>query len=175
MTETMTEVDWVPVRGFPGYSVSTSGRVRNDAYPDGGRQLSVRVNQYGVPYVGMMRNGRQVVRSLPLLVASAFIPRPTNFDAKFDTPINLDGDRTNCRVDNLAWRPLWFASEYYRQFESRYRNPINVPIRDVETGVEYPNSLAVACANGLLEQDVVLTILNNTITWPTFQKFVVVD
>lgn len=166
----MTEMtgQWVRIPGFRGYSVSTSGLVCNRS----GRVLCVRVNQYGVPYVGMMQHGRQVVRSLPLLVASAFIPRPR---PKFNTPIHLDGDRTNCAVDNLMWRPRWFASEYHQQFIDRYPNPINVSIRDVETGDEYPNSMAVACINGLLEGDVVLSILNHTVTWPTNQRFVIAD
>lgn len=166
------EVEWRPIEGFPGYSVNHLGQVRNDAYVDG-RVLGVRINQYGVPYVGMMRNGRQYIRSLPRLVATAFIPQPR---AAFDTPINLDGDRTNCSVDNLMWRPRWYAINYARQFEEgRYDNPIDVPVREAETDEEFPNSLAAACNYGLLEREVVLSIIDNTLTWPTYQKFIVAD
>lgn len=161
---------WAPIAGFPGYSVSRLGHVRNES---SGRILQVRINQDGVPYVGLMKGVQQRNRSLPLLVASAFIPQP---NAIYDTPINLDGDRTNCGVDNLMWRPRWYAIQYAKQFdEERYENPIEVPVRDVDSDEEYPNSLSAACHNGLLEREVVLSILNNTLTWPTYQKFVIAD
>src|SRR3954452_2344535 len=121
----MTE--WVPIRGFPGYSVNPLGQVRNDSTD---RILNTRINQYGVPYVGMMREFRQCIRSLPLLVATAFLPEPNEI---FDTPINLDGDRSNCNVDNLMWRPRWYAIYYVNQFKERYVNPIEAPVRAVET------------------------------------------
>lgn len=164
-------IEWVGIEGFPGYSVNPLGQVRKDSTE---RVLQPRINQYGVPYVGMMREGRrhQCVRSLPRLVALAFVPRPNDV---WNTPINLNGDRLDCRIENLAWRPDWFARHYNRQFEERYDNPINAPIRDVDTDVEYPDSLTTACANGLLERDVVLSILNNTLTWPTYQHFVIAD
>lgn len=165
---TITE-EWVAVEGFPGYSVNTLGQVRKDST---GRVLQPRINQYGVPYVGLMRNWRQCIRSLPRLVATAFVPQPNDV---FDTPINLNGDRTDCRVENLMWRPRWYAVYYNNQFHDRYENPIDVTIRDVDTDDEYPNSLAAACVNGLLERDVVLSILNQTLTWPTYQQFMIAD
>lgn len=167
---TVTE-EWVGIEGFPGYSVNPLGQVRKDST---GRVLHIRLNQYGVPYVGLMREGRrhQCVRSLPRLVAAAFVPQPNDV---FDTPINLNGDRTDCRVENLMWRPRWYAIYYVNQFKDRYDNPINGTIVDTDTDDEYPNSLAVACANGLLERDVVLSILNHTLTWPTYQQFVLAD
>lgn len=163
------EDEWVPIDGFPGYSVNPLGQVRKDSSK---HLLAIRVNQYGVPYVGMMRDWRQCIRSLPRLVANAFIPQP---NAIFDTPINLDGDRTNCHVHNLAWRPRWYAVRYANQFKERYDNPIDAPVRDDDTDVEFPNSLAAACTYGLLEREVVLSILNNTLTWPTYQRFVIVE
>lgn len=157
--------NWVDVEGFPGYSVNPLGQVRKDS---SGRILQVRLNQYGVPYVGLMRNWKQCIRSLPRLVATAFVPQPNQI---FDTPINLDGDRTNCHVDNLLWRPRWYAVYYNNQFEDRYDNPIHTRIREVETGEEFPDSLSAGCRFGVLEREVVLSILNNTLTWPTFQQF----
>lgn len=157
--------DWVPVQGFPGYSVNPLGQVRKDS---NGRVLHTRLNQYGVPYVGLMRDWRQCIRSLPRLVATAFLPTPNEI---FDTPINLDGDRTNCHIDNLMWRPRWYAIYYVSQFKDRYMNPINVPVRAVETREVFPNSLEAACRYGLLEREVVLSVLNQTPTWPTYQQF----
>lgn len=165
MIEDLETAEWVAVEDFPGYSVSPLGVVRKDST---GRVLHIRLNQYGVPYVGLMRNWRQCIRSLPRLVAMAFIPQPNEI---FDTPINLNGDRTDCRVENLMWRPRWYAVYYNNQFTDRYDNPINAPVRDTETDEEFPDSLAAACRFGLLEREVVLSILNYTLTWPTYQRF----
>lgn len=165
------EDEWVPVAGFPGYSVNPLGQVQRDRGATG-RLLKPRVNQYGVPYVGLMRNGRQYIRSLPRLVATAFLPARNEI---FDTPINLDGDRMNCHVDNLMWRPRWYAVRYVNQFKERYDNPIDAPIRATETGEKFPNSLAAACRYGLLEREVVLSILNRTLAWPTFQQFELIE
>ena len=162
-------MDWAPVKGFPGYSVHPAGQVRRDA---NGRVLHVKVNQYGTPYVGLMREWAQKQRSLALLVADAFLPRDREV---FDTPITCDGDRFNCALDNLLWRPRWFAVKFNRQFLDRYESPIEHPIRDVEGGEVHDGSLAVAKRYGLLERDVVLSILNLTVTWPTYQLFEVAE
>lgn len=161
--------DWAPIKEFPGYSVSTRGRIRNDKTD---RILTLRVNQDGVVYVGLMQDGRQRQRSVALLVATEWIPRPFG---PMDTPINLNGDRYDNTVDNLQWRPRWFAVKYNQQFKHPYENPLMVPIRDVETGREYENSWVCALEHGLLEKDLVLSILNRTVVWPTLQKFEVIE
>lgn len=163
------EENWNNISEFPMYSVSTEGRVRRDS---SGRMLIYTPNQYGIICVGLMRGEKQHHRSVPLLVARAFIQ---NDREAFDTPINLNGDRWDNRVQNLIWRPRWFAIAYNRQFHNLYENPINLEIRDCETGLVFPNSMSVAINFGLLEKDVVLSIINNTIAWPTLQKFEIVE
>lgn len=160
--------EWEPVKFFPGYSVSSHGRIRTDRTE---RILALNPNQFGVLQVGMMRDGEQRHRSVPLLVASAFVPSPGE---AFDTPINLDGDRNNNRVENLAWRPRWFAIKYNKQFRHPYHNRINSPIMDLRTHEISVNSLECAKRYGLLEEDVVLSIVNRTYAWPTYQEFGVV-
>ena len=156
---------WREIAFFPGYSVSDHGRIRTDK---SGRILALNENQYGLVQVGMMRDGEQRHRSVPLLVAKEFIPQP---HGAFDTPINLDGDRYNNHVDNLVWRPRWFAIKYNQQFRWPYENPILTPIIDLKTGVVTENSLSAAKQYGLLEQDLVLSIINRTYVWPTYQEF----
>lgn len=160
----MEEV-WKVIEDFPKYSVSTLGNVRRDV---SGRNLRFTPNLYGVVCVGLMKGPVQRNRSVPRIVAQAFIPQP---NPAFDTPINLDGDRFNNRIENLMWRPRWFAILYNRQFHDPYDFPINKPIRDLKTGDIFANSFACAQAFGLLERDVVLSILNRTYTWPTYQLF----
>lgn len=156
---------WVQIEDFPGYSVSNHGRVRADK---SGRILRLSLNQFGLLQVGMMRDGTQYHRSVPLLVAKAFIPQPSG---RFNTPINLDGDRFNNRVDNLVWRPRWFAAKYNRQFREPYPNSILAPVVNLETGEISENSLECAKKYGLLEEDLVLSVLNRTYVWPLFQEF----
>lgn len=156
---------WEAIEDFPGYSVSNYGRIRTDK---SGRILALSETQFGLVQVGMMRDGEQKHRSVPLLVAKAFIPRP---EGPFDTPINLDGDRHNNRVDNLLWRPRWFAVKYNQQFKHPIENPILDPLQDLKTGEVSANSLECAKRYGLLEQDLVFAVFNRTYVWPTYQEF----
>lgn len=156
---------WADLLEFPGYSVSDYGRVLNTTT---GVFITTCLNTRQLAIVGLMKRGVQHKRSLPLLVASAFISKPSN--PSFDTPINLDGDRLNNHFSNLAWRPLWFARKYRAQF-SDYHVSFNQPIEDVETREQYENSMHAAIVNGLLDTEIYLSMLNNTYVWPTGQIF----
>lgn len=156
---------WQEIPEFPNYSVSNFGRVRTN-WSD--RILVTYANQSGLVQVGLMRDGKQYHRSVPLLVAKAFLPQPSG---QFDTPINLDGDRHNSHVANLAWRPRWFAIKFNKQFKEAYENSIQVPIEDIKSGEVSDNSTECAKRYGLLEDEIVLSILNNTYVWPTYQRF----
>jgi NUMOD4 motif len=160
---------WRSIEHFQEYSVSDLGRVRTDKT---GRILALSENQFGLLQVGLMRDGEQRHRSVPLLVAKAFIPSPPG---PFDTPINLDGDRHNNQVANLVWRPRWFAIKYNQQFRYPYENPILAPVQDLKTGEISANSFECAKRYGLLERDLVLSILNRTYVWPTYQEFRVLE
>lgn len=160
--------NWKWIERFPEYSVSDYGRIRSDKT---GRILSLNENQYGLVQVGLMRGGTQFHRSVPLLVANAFLPYAHE---AFDTPINLDGNRHNNHVDNLAWRPRWFAIRYNQQFRRPYENGIFSRIVELKSGEVSENSLECAKRYGLLEQDLVLSILNRTYVWPTYQEFGIV-
>lgn len=159
---------WKPIKHFPLYSVSDEGQIRNDHT---GRLLSLHENQYGLVCVGLFEDGKQHQRSVPLLVAHAFIPHPRG---PFDTPINLDGNRWNNRADNLLWRPRWFAVRYNQQFRIPYAHHIEAPIEDMKTGEVSSDSFTCAIRYGLLEKDIVQSILNRTVTWPTYQEFRVI-
>ena len=157
--------DWVQIDGFPEYSVSDQGNVRHDRFD---RLVHPRANQYGSVYVGLQNHGVQYCRSLPLIVAEAFIPQGV---ATFDTPINLSGDRFDCRVENLMWRPRWFARKYNQQMKDPYSDSIMEPIRCVETGEYFPTSFEAAVRYGLLDAEVVGSINYMTTTWPTYLRF----
>jgi hypothetical protein len=104
---------WRQIYEFPGYSVSNMGRVRND---ETGRIMALSRNQYGIVNVGLVLGRKQYKRSVALLVADAFLP--TWESEVFTSPIHLNGDRSDCRAENLMWRPRWFAAKYHRQFKT---------------------------------------------------------
>jgi NUMOD4 motif len=160
---------WKTIPDFPEYDVSNFGNIRSNK---SGRILSVSPNQFGVVQVGLMKNGVQYHRSVPLLVAKAFLPiKP----GPFDTPINLDSDRSNNHIDNLVWRPRWFAIKYNRQFRYPPERHISRPIVDLKTGEVSSNSTDCAKRYGLLEEEIVIAIANKTYVWPTYQEFRVVS
>jgi len=162
---------WSEISDFFYYSVSDWGRVRNEKRDC---LITPTRNSSGVMIVGLMLQGTQYKRSLPLLVARAFLPPPMQPDGKiraaFDTPINLDGDRENNYVVNLMWRPLWYARKYFKQFSDVHATIAN-PIEDMETGDLYKNSMHAATTHGLLDFMIYLAMKNNSYVWPTGQYF----
>lgn len=159
---------WLEIFEFPGYSVSNWGRVRNNFT---GRVLTLLRNQHGVTHVGMNKGGLQHKRGVAKLVAERFLRHTTLDD--FDTPIHLDGDRTNNEASNLDWRPKWFADTYARQWNRRGAR-ITQPIRDKDSGERYADSMDAAKTHGLLERDILESILTGVKVFPTLQRFEII-
>lgn len=157
--------DWCEIVEFPGYSVSSHGRIRNDRTR---RIMVVTVNQRGIVNVGLVRAGDQYKRSVAVLVAQAFLSSPGH--PAFDTPIHLDGDRLNNHVSNLMWRPRWFAVKYHQQFSNRERG-FPVPVVEVNSGERFRNSWEAALKYGLIDREIAVATLNHTYVWPTYQIF----
>lgn len=160
---------WKTIPDFPNYAVSDQGRIMNKHTE---RIMALMVNQTNVVMVGLVKDLVQYKRGVARLVAEAFIVPPAHY---FNTPINLNGDRFDNRVENLAWRPRWFAVLYNKQFSRPYYDPIFDPIQDIRTGEISENSFECAIRYGLLEKDVVLAIRNRTYVVPTFQEFRVIQ
>ena len=118
--------------------------------------------------VGPRLDHIQHKRSLTVLVADAFLPPPPN--PSFNTPIQLDGDRANNDVENLMWRPRWFAVKYHLQFH-RPRRGFIVPIVEIHTGETFPTSWEAAIKYGLLNSEIRDAAMNRTFVWPTYQEF----
>jgi hypothetical protein len=136
--------EWVPLQDFPGYSISSEGRVRNDRF-----DRLRKINYHGgYATVAFYKNRRTVNRTLAHLVAREFVSRPRD---TFDTPIYLDGDKRNCKATNIMWRPRWFAIRHEVQFRL-----------DV-----WP----LVFDRGVIFNDVVLSIANCTYVFPLYQNF----
>lgn len=162
--------EWVNLGniGFPNYAISNLGNVRNEKT---GRMLSQSVTQSGSAKVGLMSShlgmAQQTVAVTPL-VAYAFLPDPPNH--RFNTPINVDGDRSNNCVDNLMWRPRWFAVKYHMQFHNDIRG-FSVPIIEIHTEEKFETSWDAAVKYGLLDIEIAVAAMNRTYVFPTNQEF----
>ena len=153
--------EWRPIDGFDAYIISTHGRVRS-GYSNS--EIIQRRNQTGVVSVWLSQDGARYARSLPLLVARHWLPEPERED--FTTPIHLDGNRQNCRVDNLLWRPRWFAIAFHRE---RLEDPFadwRDPIEIIETGEIFTNPRELSMVYGNLEKDIYFSIVNEKHIFP---------
>lgn len=165
-----TRERWHELEEFPDYAVSELGEIVNikSGFP---RRTSI--NQQGIVKISMYKNGRELItRSVAVIVAEAFCEGQSEF---FNTPIHLDGDRENCRADNLMWRPRWFAVQYHRQFQSPEFHASNVHIYDVDTGKEY-YSVKEACMElGLYYNDVYRSYVHERMIPLTRHEFRLVE
>ena len=156
---------WKQITTFPDYSVSDEGSVRNDRT---GHRLALLRNQRGIIHVGLNRGNAQYKRSVTVLVAETFLPPPPS--EAFDTPINLNGDRSHNFVENLLWRPRWFAVRYHQQFFNDLRG-YDRPIEEVETGEQFETSWEAATRYGLIDTYIKMAIINEHRVWPTNQLY----
>lgn len=107
--------NWKDIPGFAGYQVSDLGRVRS--FIVGGREdrgveprvLRPRPQPVShLPFVRLYRGTAPAEASVARLVLIAFVSKPR----RVLYPQYADGDRRNCRLDNLSWgtkRDTWAA------------------------------------------------------------------
>lgn len=152
--------EWVEIPLLEQYLVSTQGRVKNSKT---GRILALQRNQSGSIYVSLQIDGKSLVRSVTRLVSDNFVPNIYTHISDlypFNTPIHLDGDRSNNYVNNLVWRPRWWAIEYQMQFP--FDKPrIDVPLIEIHSGEIFANSIEVCLRYGLIEWSHVSEPTNN--------------
>lgn len=162
--------EWRKILEFPNYSVSDTGLVRNEDYGKDHevRMMKQHINQRGIVNVSFNRRGQQYKRSVAVLVATAFVT--TARSLAFDTPINRDGDRLNNNASNLLWRPRWYATEYFRQFHLPWRG-IEKPVQEFKTEEVFESSWHAAISLGLLDSEIVNSVVYKTYTRATFHRF----
>jgi hypothetical protein len=165
------EARWVTVREFPNYEISENGEIFNTRTQ---KLMRTSVNNHGHVKVNLTDfDGAQYTRSVALLVAESFVRSP---GLMCDTVIILDGDFTNLRSDNLAWRPDGFAWKYTHQLKVQQPlNYHNLRVRNIVTGVEYDSIVQAGIAEGLLFEDIYnSTYMRGWEIFPTGSKFEVI-
>lgn len=87
---------WVQAKDFPGYEVSSEGRIRNSKT---GRILKTFPNPKGYEQLTLRRDKQQLTRPVHRLVADSF------YDGEHEgLDVNhIDGNKKNNRVVNLEW------------------------------------------------------------------------
>lgn len=134
----MVRERWAELSEFPDYAVSDQGEIHNIKT---GMPRRTSVNQNGVVKISMYKGRELHTRSVGVLVAEAFCEGQTHI---FNTPMHLDGDRNNCRADNLMWRPRWYAIKFHSQFDVRDFHHMDVEIEDLDSQAHY-NSVKECC------------------------------
>ena len=157
---------WVDLDDYPGYAVSSWGRIMNTVTE---LVKAPSVNREGIASVNLIRDNRQCRRSVARLVAGAFLEAPPK--PSFDTPINLDGDRLNNHADNLMWRPLWFARQYHTQLKSPVNPEWVGTVELVQTGEIFEDVRECSTKYGLLEKEIILSALTQNVVFPTYYEF----
>jgi hypothetical protein len=133
--------------------------------------MTPSLNNRGIPTVGLYDGPKQYRRSVPVLVAEAWITN--EYGDHFDTPIHLNGDRLDCHVDNLVWRPRWFAIEFHKTIvEDQFPNwSPDYSIELVDTHEIFAKPLPCAMKYGLLQMDILIGLLDQRPVFPGGLEF----
>lgn len=142
----MPEERWVTIEEFPMYEISDQGRIYNSRTQ---RYMETSQTNHGHTKISLMDpNGERRTRSVPLMVAAAFVEVPNHM---CDHLVVLNGDLLDVAASNLAWRPRWFAWKYTRQL--KIPQPIhyhNLHVLNINTNVEYSSIVDAGMTEGLL-------------------------
>ena len=161
--------EWKAIEGFPRYQISSDGEIYNTAT---NRLMRPSVNNYGHPKISLMtESGGRHDRSVAMLVAKAFLDKP---NPACDRIIYLNGDLSDYRSENLAWRPRWFGWKYSRQLKvpqpAWYRN---LPVVNLATNVRYENIVEAGTKEGLLFEQIWHSTYSKGPVFPTGSHWIV--
>ena len=160
---TIETEEWKVVREFPDYLISNMGNVYNQRFD---RPVSTSLTNHGHVKVSFGdREGGRHTRSVGLLVAEVFVPKPHH---RCDHIIPLDGNVQNVAAYNLAWRPRGFAWQYMRQLKIPQREEYSMfRVCNTDTDVEYSSIIEAGINEGLLFVDIWKSTYSRTPVYPT--------
>jgi hypothetical protein len=87
---------WKKIDGFPNYSISNMGNVRND---NTNKPIKCHPRCKGYLYVNLMNKGKMSQFRVHRIVATHFVPNPNNY------PLvnHINEIKSDNRVENLEW------------------------------------------------------------------------
>jgi len=162
--------EWREIAEFPKYRISDQGRIES---LKSRRILVPSTNQQGQLKVNLLRDGETYTRSVNQLVGKTFMEPPKRND--FISLIHRDGNRWNCSVENMLWRPRYFAIKYHLQFDTQAFKTSHIPVREVKTRQEFSRIQEASMLYGLLFSEILAASHARTYVWPTYQFFEVIE
>lgn len=156
---------WAPIEDFTAYEISSYGRVGNI---DTDRLVRPTTSSRGTLKVGLYRDGVQHTRVVARLVLEAYLPMPP---VLFDTPVYIDGDRSNPACWNLVYRPRWFALKYAQQFRDiEYFMRIG-PVICMDDDISFTSVVECGMHYAVLFEDIVDSIVTGGLVFPVDRSF----
>ena len=159
---------WQTIDEFPDYMVSNTGQIYSIR---AGRNLVLSKTVQGDLKVQLYYDKVGYTRSVRVLVATAFVEPPVSRPV-CDTVIVLDNNKNDVSMENLGWRPAWFAVKYALQFQSVY--PEHYMARQVQNKVSgrvYSSVLECGITEGLLFKEVYLSCLMGKRVFPSSAEY----
>ena len=92
---------WKKIHGYPNYKVSSNGRVSAES-TSGTKQVKPYEKDNGYLYVDLYKNGQRTGKRVNVLVAEAFLQKPSG-NVTVD---HKDRNRHNNRLSNLRYSTI---------------------------------------------------------------------
>ena len=100
------------------YSIDERGRVWSHRKKGGPVEMKRSVTNAGQVFVRLMRNGKQRPVQVRNLMAECFMEPPENeWERRYKVVGFIDGDKTNCDIDNLHWVSKWEQGDSYTPYD----------------------------------------------------------
>lgn len=162
---------WKEIPEFPDYEINPLGEIYNCRTRC---LMSISETNHGHAKITLQaENKLRYTRSVAMIVADLFV-RPPNFMC--DHLIVLNGDYSDVRACNLAWRPRGFAWKYTRQL--KVQQPLfyrNLRVYNSVHQVEYESVVHAGMSEGLLFEDIWRSTYSGAFLFPTGSTFEVIE
>jgi hypothetical protein len=169
MEKTMEE-EWKTIRDYPAYEVSNMGFVRRIG---SNRVLQPKKAKGNSWFVKLSIDGDQVSKTIKILVAEAFVPKPQHYQGElFDTPVQRVMNTDDLRAEKIVWRPRWFAVKFRRDLRpSAHPYYFDVPVRNINTGKRHASILTASLEDCVLMEDVYRSCLEERRVFPEWHRY----